>query len=185
MAKIRLNSAQWTVLTSPVYHIATRDLMDILHRELERFRDSLIKDVHRFKALLPERTDVHSGRITRGMNHNKCPYVVLDYPRLITNGTFLLFRTLFWLGHNFSFSVVGSSEFIEIFSKLKSSLTEDWRVLVGTDEIWSNDPQDYQPIKDIRYARGNWRIAQFFEYDKFPNWERLVKSSIDQIMEAL
>ncbi len=159
--------------------------MDILHRELEKFRDSLIKDADRFKALLPQGTDIHSGRITRGMNHKKCPYVVLDYPRLITNGTFLLFRTLFWLGHNFSFSVVGSSEFMDIFGKLKVSLPADWRVLVGKDEIWSNDPEDYYPLEEAQYVEDNWRVAKFFEYDEFPDWKRLVRSSIDQIMNSL
>ncbi|NPA33981.1 MAG: hypothetical protein GXO48_03510 [Chlorobi bacterium] len=185
MAKIRLNSAQWTVLTSPAYHIATRDLMDVLHTQLEKFRDSLLKNANRFKTILPDGTDVYSGRITRGMNHKKCPYVVLDYPRLITNGTFLLFRTLFWLGHNYSFSVIGSSEFANIFFKLKDSLPEGWRARVGGKEIWSNDPQDYLPIQEIKATKGNWRVARFFDYDEFPRWESLVRSSIEQIIEAL
>ena len=186
MAKIRLNSAHWTVLTNPVYHIATRELMDILHADLEDFRNSLLIYADRFRKVLPEGTDVHSGRITRGMNHNRCPYVVLDYPRLVTNGDFLFFRIVFWFGHNFNFSVIGSSEFKDVFKKLQLHLSGEWLATVGHPYVWSNRPEDFKSFKEINDYKGQeWKIAKFFEYTEFPRWKKLVHDSLMQIIDAL
>lgn len=46
-----------------------------------------------------------SGKIFRGENYRSFPYIVLDYPKLFTPQSVFAFRTMFWWGHEFSFTL--------------------------------------------------------------------------------
>jgi len=49
--------------------------------------------------------NISSGKIFRGENYKLFPYIVLDYPRLFSKNSIFAFRTLFWWGHEFSFTM--------------------------------------------------------------------------------
>ncbi len=46
-----------------------------------------------------------NGKIFRGENYKGLPYVVLDYPRLFSTESVFAFRTMFWWGNEFSFTL--------------------------------------------------------------------------------
>ena len=54
---------------------------------------------------LPEGTLQKAGKISRGENYKGLPYLVLDYPRLMTREQILNIRLLFWWGHYYSMSL--------------------------------------------------------------------------------
>jgi len=54
---------------------------------------------------LPQGTILKAGKISRGENYKGLPYVVLDYPRLLTRTDVLNIRLLFWWGHYFTMSL--------------------------------------------------------------------------------
>ncbi|REJ80339.1 MAG: hypothetical protein DWQ44_07660 [Bacteroidetes bacterium] len=49
--------------------------------------------------------DGRSGKIFRGENYKNLPYIVLDYPRLFGKTGVFAFRSMFWWGNGFSFTL--------------------------------------------------------------------------------
>ena len=59
----------------------------------------------------PEGTQVQAGKIARGENYQKLPYMILDFPRKFTQQDVFALRTMFWWGQFFSvtFQLGGAS----------------------------------------------------------------------------
>ncbi|MEQ8412857.1 MAG: hypothetical protein RIB71_00275 [Imperialibacter sp.] len=60
---------------------------------------------------LPPDTLLKAGKVSRGENYKGLPYIVLDYPRLMTRHDVLNIRLLFWWGHYFTLSLHLGGEF--------------------------------------------------------------------------
>jgi len=104
VSKITLSEEEINVLKDANFfhlkHDATQKILE-LFGDLERTlkAGSLLHDLH-FENL--EKT---TGKIFRGENYRKLPYVVLDYPKLFSADNVLAFRTMFWWGNEFSFTL--------------------------------------------------------------------------------
>jgi hypothetical protein len=58
-----------------------------------------------------------TGKIFRGENYRMMPYVILDYPRLFTTDSVFAFRSMFWWGNEFSFTLHLQGHALETFRK--------------------------------------------------------------------
>lgn len=66
-----------------------------------------LKDTEQHKQFIfPPGTDNSTGKISQGENYDSFPWVMLDFPKLFNKQEIFAFRTLFWYGHYFSFSLV-------------------------------------------------------------------------------
>lgn len=65
-----------------------------------------------------EGLNVTTGKIFRGENYRLFPYVVLDYPKLFSTRTVFAFRTMFWWGHEMSFTLHLQGEAWERYRKV-------------------------------------------------------------------
>ena len=52
-----------------------------------------------------EGLNISAGKIFRGENYRLFPYILLDYPRQFSQQTVFAFRSMFWWGHEFSFTL--------------------------------------------------------------------------------
>jgi hypothetical protein len=79
---------------------ATKKIMDIF-AQLEK---NIIKGIKNYPI---ELTDLNKskGKIFRGENYRLFPYILLDCPRLFSTRSVFAFRTMFWWGHEFSFTL--------------------------------------------------------------------------------
>lgn len=59
-----------------------------------------------------------AGKIFRGENYQLYPYIMLDYPRLFSTETIFAFRTMFWWGHEFSFTLHLQGRAFEKYSEV-------------------------------------------------------------------
>ena len=57
------------------------------------------------------------GKIFRGENYRLFPYIVLDYPRQFSTESIFAFRTMFWWGHEFSFTLHLQGNALDHFRK--------------------------------------------------------------------
>jgi len=58
--------------------------------------------------------EFREGKIFRGENYRLAPYIILDCPRLFTTETIFAFRSMFWWGHEFSFTLHLQGEALEM-----------------------------------------------------------------------
>lgn len=76
-------------------------------------RDVLKKEIRRNKIVFPKEVDSINGKIFRGENYLGLPYLVLDYPKHFSKNSILAFRTMFWWGNFFSFTMHLQGEALE------------------------------------------------------------------------
>jgi hypothetical protein len=57
------------------------------------------------------------GKIFRGENYRLLPYIILDCPRVFTTATVFAFRSMFWWGNEFSFTLHIQGDALEYFRK--------------------------------------------------------------------
>lgn len=129
---------------------ATQKIMDLFGMlEME-----MKKELLHYSIDLKE-LNTSSGKFFRGENYKSFPYIVLDCPRLFSTNSIFAFRSMFWWGHEFSFTLHLQGE---AFEKYKKSLKENFSRLSGQDVFYcvndtpwqyNFDPENYLPVEDI------------------------------------
>jgi hypothetical protein len=100
--------------------------------------------------------NISSGKIFRGENYRLFPYVVLDYPRLFSPKSIFAYRTMFWWGHEFSFTLHLQGEAL---NKYKFNLIKNIESLFGNDIYYcvndtpwqyNFDPENYILLESLK-----------------------------------
>lgn len=96
-------------------------------------------------------------KISRGENYRQLPYVILDYPRKFARDDVFAFRSMFWWGYFFSYTLHLQGDSFENYrttlaKKLPANQQwfQDTYLCVG-DTPWQYhyEPSNYQQIKDL------------------------------------
>ncbi len=98
--------------------------------------------IHR-KFSFPADTDTDAGKISQGENHNRFPWVMLDFPKLFQKNRIFSYRTLFWYGNGFSNSILIGGICCDAYGK---HLLKNKAALHGRDIYFSfaTDPWDHE-----------------------------------------
>ncbi len=144
---------------------------------------------------LPADTLVKAGKISRGENYRGLPYIVLDYPRLLTREDVLNVRLLFWWGHYFTMSLHLSgknwhqrkSTFLEKLSILSG---DNFRVQVEgspwENDVFSLDFVELKELTDTQIQQSSFiRIVQYLELSKIDQLEHFCAHSFVNFMSIL
>ncbi len=133
-----------------VKNSATKKIME-LFGSIERDMKDWISD-HDFEV---KGLNISSGKIFRGENYKLYPYILLDYPRLFSRQSVFSFRTMFWWGHEFSFSLHLEGEALE---RYRTALMNNLAKLYGkgvffcvNDTPWQYDfvEENYKPLEEL------------------------------------
>ncbi len=65
---------------------------------------------------LKEAININHGKISKGEKHQNLPYVVLDFPSHFDKKDIFTFRTIFWWGHEFSFSLLLTGKYKDSYA---------------------------------------------------------------------
>ena len=136
-------------------HSSTKKIVD-LFGELEKELKAIASE----NDLNVEALNVSNGKIFRGENYNLYPYVLLDYPRLFTTESIFAFRTMFWWGSGFNFTLHLQGKALD---KFRNKLVNDIESLIG---------------KDVYYCVGKTPWQYHYEED---NYVLLSENTIDDI----
>jgi len=105
VTNLKLTSEELKILENTDFFstklIVTRKIIEQFGALESSFRESLPNG----SDLSREGVNLSNGKIFRGENYKGLPYVVLDYPRLFSTQSVFAFRTMFWWGHEFSFTL--------------------------------------------------------------------------------
>ena len=104
VTKITLSPEELSVVNdTDFFHLKHDAMQKIL--ELFGELEATLKTDELFKAVHYESLEKKTGRIFRGENYRKLPYMVLDYPKLFSADNMLTYRCMFWWGNEFSFTL--------------------------------------------------------------------------------
>lgn len=147
------------------YNITTEDLLlledtrfllakaKILKKIEELFiltRSELKNFIDEYPFVLPEEINLSTDKISKGENYLGLPYLVLDFPAFFSNGNIFAYRTMFWWGNFFSFTLhlQGKS-----FEKYRHKLIEKFDNLQGQNiYICINETPWQYYYKDDNYV---------------------------------
>ena len=129
----------------------TRKLMEQFGMLEEEYKSV----VPRYESLLPPKVLRKSGKISRGENYRGLPWIVLDCPATFGRDGVFAFRTLFWWGHPFSFTLHLSGHYLEqhVPALVRSMETLDQDMLVCINSSpWEHhhEPSNYIPLAKFR-----------------------------------
>lgn len=73
----------------------------------------------------PTGTDTTLGKISKGENYKGLPYRILDFPKLFEKNTIFAYRSMFWWGNEFSFTLhLGGAASLQYQARILQSLKE-------------------------------------------------------------
>jgi hypothetical protein len=129
-----------------------------------------------------------NGKIFRGENYKRFPYIVLDYPRIFSADSVFAFRTMFWWGHEFSFTLhlqgKALDKFREAIKKGLDSLKNKQVYFCVNDTPWQYhfEKENYWLIEEVQELENKVADAKFIKLSKkipVESFNILYNSSID------
>jgi hypothetical protein len=175
------------MLSADFFHIkheAIRKIFELFGELEQRLRTE-----PSLKELQLENVETRSGKIFKGENYRKLPYVLLDYPRLFTADNVFSFRSMFWWGNEFSFTLHLQGQELEKFRfRIKKNIervlgqgfyfcinkspweyvfTQDNYILL--DELYEN-PEGFNPLISSKEFIKLSRRIPLKEYDNVINY---------------
>lgn len=100
-----LNQQELDYLQDTHFLLTKRKVTRQLQQLLAYTQQELGEFIRRHKEQLPRNSLRRAGKISRGENYKGLPYLILDYPRLLTKDDVFAFRTMCWWGNFFSCSL--------------------------------------------------------------------------------
>lgn len=132
-----------------------------------------------------EGIDTTLGKISKGENYKGLPYMVLDFPRRFHKDAIFTFRSMFWWGNEFSFTLhLGGADalqyqesVLENFEKLKQN--EVFFCCNNTPWEYDFGEDNYLPMTDLDENFIREKIAEtgFIKLSRrlaLQNWEDLI-----------
>ena len=138
-----------------ILHIKTSAINKIKHL-LVCFHEILYQNMEEINHLAFIETEFISSKISKGENYLGLPYLILDYPARFSNTSIFAFRTLFWWGNFFSFTLHLQSEALE---RVRENLVKNTSALIKSEFYIcvSDSPWNYH------YDTSNYKRAKDFE----------------------
>jgi len=141
--KIQFSAKELRLINDTSFLLSKRVITEKTCNLLHGLKETLAASpIHRTFPF-PAGTDFHQGKITRGENLKGLPYLVLDFPRLFEQDNIFAFRTMFWWGNYFSFTLHLKGKALKQFGEpllknLSKQKKKDLLVYLGEDE-WEHD----------------------------------------------
>lgn len=117
-------------------------------------------------------------KISRGENYRQLPYVILDYPRKFSRDDVFAFRSMFWWGHFFSYTLHLQGHSLEqyrprLMDRLPAAKSDKpSQVYLGVgDTPWQYhyQPDNYQLLSDCSDAQIQ-QVLRDWEFVKLSTW---------------
>ncbi|WP_017731464.1 hypothetical protein [Nafulsella turpanensis] len=127
-----------------------------LQQWLSETQQALLTVANKHKNELPPHALQRSAKISRGENYHGLPYLVLDYPRLLSKEDVFSFRTFFWWGNYFSCTLHLQGHSLRTFrptlieSLPASSLPDDFASVNDTPWEYHFQPDNYRPLSSFK-----------------------------------
>lgn len=169
----------------------THQLQQLLAQSQQQLHELLQPHKHQ----LPSNCLRRSGKISRGENYRGLPYLILDYPRLLTKEDVFAFRTMCWWGNFFSCSLQLQGESLNLYrqplqNKLSTSTHSRLYICVN-ENPWEYHygPDNYQLCDELPAEKISQLLARDFckisRKTGLENYARLPTFATDCLQEFL
>ncbi len=132
---------------------------------LENIKERLQEPIEQKNNNLVSETELKNGRVFKGEYYRGLPFVTLDFPRIFEKGNVFAYRTMFWWGNFFSFTLHLQGEYLEqyrakLVSNFEMLLDQDIYICVG------ETPWEYHYEKN-NYTKLEFQHKKLIENNSF------------------
>jgi hypothetical protein len=99
---INLSKLETELLSDTSFLLKKHEITTKIRLILEESREKLHSLVPAYASYWPPKSDLNTGKLSKGENYRLLPYQVLDFPRFFNNEHICTFRILCWWGHEIS-----------------------------------------------------------------------------------
>jgi len=199
VTKITFSKQELEILSNSEFflqkHAVTKKVVE-LFSELER---ELRKNIssHTF---LNSFTDTSIGKTFKGENYRQLPYVVLDYPKRFSADSIFTYRTMFWWGNEFSFTLHLQGHSLDhlrkaLLNNAHSLKNKDVFVCINTKQWHYHFEEDnYQPLDELLktgvlfekiQANDFVKLSRRMPLDKYGHLTKYGQETFELFMNAL
>lgn len=154
LSKIHFSLAETELMNNAGIILTKNIVLQKVKSLLEKVQQNQTAFVKKNNFLLE--TDLFSvaPKISKGENYLGLPYLILDYPRLSSSGTFFFIRTMFWWGNFFSstlhISENSKNNFKEAIRLSYPALTSKYFIGINPDPwIHHFEEMNYKKISSL------------------------------------
>ena len=155
-AKIVFTDEEIQLLNDCIYIERKRMLLEKISELFQQLNEDIEELKLMYKAQLPAEAFVSKGKITKGENLKGMPFMVLDNVRVFNRDDIFAFRTLFWWGHFFSYTIHLSGKYFELLKPVLPSvlnqLKSDGKFAgINTYQFHHHfEPDNYMPLSEFK-----------------------------------
>ncbi len=104
-------------------------------------RNDLLDHMKPERYLAPQGVDFTEGKLSGGEKHYDLPYLFLDFPRRFSREFIFAYRSIFWWGHHFLFTLILSGEHL---SEYQSRAFAGWDGLAAREDWIAVTPDPFE-----------------------------------------
>ena len=165
--KITFSDAELDAIIQPdffyIKYSAMQKVMELLSETERTLREIIVQ-----YPIIKAHTNIESPKIFRGENYRKLPYMVLDYPRAFSAENIFAFRTMFWWGKEFSFTLHLQHASMEHF---RNAIVKNISSLEGKQFYYSV----YKTPWEYHFEEDNYKALEEFLED--PGFASVLQSA--------
>jgi len=114
--KLSFSSEEMDVMRDSGFFVLKHEVTQKILKLFGGLEIEIMKKISEYPFLsFPELHIKEKGKIFRGENYRLLPYVLLDCPRVFTTETVFSFRSMFWWGNEFSFTLHLQGKALDMF----------------------------------------------------------------------
>lgn len=136
----KFTTQELDLASDPTILLIKYRMMEKVWDYLEEVQGEIREHVKDFEGKLPQELNLQSGKISKGENYKRLPYMMLDFPAFFTRGDILAYRTMFYWGNFISSTFHLQGRFVK---KYGAALIESFK---NSEKIYfcvNNSPWEY------------------------------------------
>lgn len=157
--EIRFAPEERSLIADTIFFERKQAVSQKIRAVFSRVREGLLAHVKPERYLAPDGVDFTRGKLSGGEHHYDLPYIFLDFPRRYSRESLFAFRSLFWWGHHFLFTLILSGDLLPGY---RERLFSGWNRLAARGD-WiavSPDPWEWRMTEDhVRRVRREGKNA--------------------------
>ncbi|MFQ5912880.1 MAG: hypothetical protein ACE5JS_06835 [Nitrospinota bacterium] len=115
--EIQFAESERSLIADKIFFERKQAVSEKIRRAFSQIRDELRTRLKPQRYLAPEGVDFTKGKLSGGEHHYDLPYIYLDFPRRFSKEHIFAYRSLFWWGHHFLFTLVLAGDLLPEYQK--------------------------------------------------------------------
>ncbi|WP_375578069.1 hypothetical protein ABWH96_13605 [Marivirga tractuosa] len=177
----KFTTQELDLASDPTILLIKYRMMEKVWDFLEEMQEEIRKELEPFTGKLPKELNLVHGKISKGENYKRLPFMMLDFPAFFTKDDILAFRTMFYWGNFISSTFHLQGQFLKKYGK---ALIENFKNHKEVFFCVNNSPWNYDYKSNNYVLLNEINIEELEDYLQNTDFIKLsIKFPVDEMPE--